>query len=95
MEFKKVTEKMPNFQSHEEARQWFKGKFQEDFLIRCSEAFQGRKIYFYHIVKNKDLYQNYMQSFTKHTRPQITNMDTFNSYSTVEISENGEVNIYI
>lgn len=95
MEIEKVTRKMPTFQNHEEAKQWFRNHFHENFLIRCSDAFYGKKMYVYHIVKNKTLYHNYMRSFAEPKRPTIKNMDTFECYSTVEISDNGEVHIYI
>ncbi|RLL43750.1 hypothetical protein D8M04_12580 [Oceanobacillus piezotolerans] len=90
-----ITEEMPDFQHHEEARQWFKDKFKNDFLIRSSDTIDGRKIFFYHIIKNPQVYQKYMESFAKPVNHEITNMETFESYTTVEISEDGDVSIYL
>ncbi|WP_156291982.1 hypothetical protein [Oceanobacillus salinisoli] len=90
-----LSEEMPDFHNHDEARQWFKEKFGDDFLIRSSDVVNETKIYYYHIVKDLELYQQYMESFAKPVKHEITNMETFESYSTVEISENGDVNMYI
>lgn len=95
MDLELLTRNLPTFKDHYEAKKWFKDPFRENFLIRCSEDLQGNKIYCYHIVKNKVLYQNYMMSFADQRRQMITDMATFESYSTVEISENGEVSVFI
>ncbi|MCM3669036.1 hypothetical protein M3181_08485 [Mesobacillus maritimus] len=90
-----LTEQMPDFQSHKEARDWFKGQLQNQFLLRSEDTVNGKRVYYYHIVKNKETYQQYMQSFASEEGHQITNADTFKSYSTVEISEDGDVSISI
>lgn len=95
MDLEKVSKNIPYFQNHGEAKKWFKKHFSNKFRIRCSDCFKGKKIYYYHIVRNEKLYKNYMECFSHHVRPVITNMEVFDSYSTVEISENGEVNIFI
>ncbi|RKQ31347.1 hypothetical protein [Oceanobacillus halophilus] len=95
IDLKSISDKMPDFKNHEDARQWFKEQFHDDFLIRSSDVVNGEKIYFYHIIKNPELYQQYMESFAKPVKHEITNMETFESYSTVEISEDGDVKVYI
>ncbi|WP_085993210.1 hypothetical protein [Oceanobacillus senegalensis] len=90
-----ISKEMPDFHSHEEAKQWFKEKLHDDFLIRSTETVNGKKIHFYHIIKQPELYKRYMESFAKPVKHEITNMETFESYSTVQISEDGEVKIFI
>ena len=49
--------------------------------------------YYYHIVKDPETYQRYMESFASNEDREITEMSTFESYTTVEITEDGDVNI--
>ncbi|MFS0862609.1 hypothetical protein [Fredinandcohnia sp. 179-A 10B2 NHS] len=88
-----IYEKMPDFNSHEEAREWFKSEYQDKFLLRTHDEVDGKKVFFYHIVKDPEVYQQYMESFAKPGEHEITNMKTFESYSTVEISEDGDISI--
>ncbi|WP_462413350.1 hypothetical protein [Neobacillus sp. Marseille-QA0830] len=84
-------DQMPKFRSHEEARSWFKEQFGNRFLLRMTNNEDGKRIYFYHLVKDPNVYKPYMESFSSSVKHEITNFDTFKSYSTIEISENGEV----
>ncbi|MFD1850627.1 hypothetical protein [Oceanobacillus bengalensis] len=90
-----ISNQMPEFSNHQQARDWFKSQFEDNFLLRSSDEMSGKKIYYYHIVKDPDTYKNYMESFSKPEKHEITNMETFESYSTVEISERGDVTILI
>jgi hypothetical protein len=94
MDLLKLEEEMPNFENHEQAKQWFKNIYHNYFIIRSSNTWAGKKTYLYHIVRDLNLYQQYMRSFANPVRREITNMKTFDSYSTVEITDNGDVNIY-
>jgi len=85
-------DQIPDFNSHEEARTWFKEQFGDDrFLLRVSNRKNGKRIYFYHLVKDPEVYKPYMESFSSQFKHEITNFETFKSYSTIEISEDGEV----
>ncbi|MET3696882.1 hypothetical protein SAMN05877753_101543 [Bacillus oleivorans] len=88
-------DQMPEFDNHEEARSWLKGQFHDKCLFRGSDTIDGKQVYFYHLVKNPELYQHYMESFAS-PRPEeheITNMQTFESYNTLVITEDGEISI--
>ncbi|MEH7302935.1 hypothetical protein [Neobacillus drentensis] len=82
---------IPSFKSHEEAREWFKGQFGDRFLLRMTDMKDGKRVNFYHLVKNPEVYQPYMESFASSVKHEITNMDVFKSYTTIEIDENGHV----
>jgi hypothetical protein len=86
-----INESMPNFKNHEEAYGWFEQQFQDKFRFRTQDSVNGKMVYYYHLVKNPDVYQQYMETLENEVKSQISNFDTFESYSTVEISEDGEV----
>lgn len=86
-----IYDQMPDFRSHEEARAWFKEKFQDRFLLRNSDISEGKRVFYYHIIKDPEVYQHYMESFASPVKHEITNIETFASYSTVEISEDGDI----
>ncbi|WP_332692753.1 hypothetical protein [Halalkalibacter lacteus] len=90
-----IYERMPDFKNHEEAREWFKEEFGDDFLLRSSDESNGKKVFYYHVVKDPEVYQQYMESFASPVQHEITNMGTFESYSTVEISEDGGISFSI
>jgi len=95
MDLSSYFESMPDFHSHEEARDWFKEQFPNRFLLRTSDVIEGKKVYYYHIVKDSEVYQQYMESFAHEENHEITNFDTFESYSTVEVNEDGDVSFTI
>ncbi|WP_226038527.1 hypothetical protein [Aquibacillus saliphilus] len=86
---------MPDFENHEQAREWFKGEFQNRFSLRGSHEVDGKRVFYYHLIKQPEKYNRYMESFAKPVKHEITNFDTFESYSTVEISDDGDVSFTI
>lgn len=90
-----ISEQMPDFESHSEAREWFNSQFPGRFLLRNEDTLNGKRVYFYHVVKDPDVYQQYMESFAKQEGHEITNPHTFESYSTVEINEDGDISFSI
>ncbi|MDG5786785.1 hypothetical protein QA612_04720 [Evansella sp. AB-P1] len=88
-----ISNEMPDFINHDEARQWFKKQFHERFALRNTDTIDGKTIYFYHIIKDLDQYQHYMESFSREEGHEFTNPDTFKSYSTVEITEDGDISL--
>lgn len=92
LDIESVYNEMPNFQSHDEARQWFKNHLHDRIALRGSDIIDGKMIYFYHLIKSPQEYQQYMESFSRPDDHDITNAETFESYSTIEISEDGAVN---
>lgn len=90
-----IYDRMPDFASHEEAREWFKEQFQDHFLLRGSDENEGKRVFIYHIIKDPEVYQQYMESFASPVKHEITNMETFESYSTLEISEDGDISFSV
>lgn len=93
IDIESIYENMPDFSNHMEAREWFKNEFKDRFFLRTHSEQDGKMTYYYHIVKDPEVYQRYMESFASEQEREITEMSTFESYTTVEISEDGAVNI--
>lgn len=90
-----LSKQMPEFDDHDAARTWFKDQFQERFSLKNTETTNGKKVYYYHIIKNPEMYQQYMESFAKPVKHEITEMNTFESYSAVEITDDGEISFIL
>ncbi|QOR67929.1 hypothetical protein IM538_07295 [Cytobacillus suaedae] len=91
IDFNAITDNMPNFENHDDAKAWFEEYFEDKFVFKNQDELNGKTVYYYHIVKNPDAYSQYMVSLTSEVKPHITDFNTVKSYSTVEISEDGEV----
>lgn len=48
----------PDFNSHDEARAFFKSKYGDRFQMTGADIIDGRKIYFYKLILDKDTYEN-------------------------------------
>jgi len=84
-------DQMPDFKTHDEARTWFKNLFGDRFLLRSTDMKDGKREYMYHLVKDPEVYQPYMESFSHVVKHEITNMEVFKSYTTIEIAEDGHI----
>lgn len=94
IDFTTIYEKMPDFRSHNEARDWFKDQFGERFKFKNEDVIEGEKVYYYHVVKNQEIYEGFMENLTIE-EADITSMKPFESYSTIEISEDGGISFSI
>lgn len=92
---------IPEFNSHDEARAWFKSKFGKDFEFAGTDIINGEKCYFYHLIghrKDYEFYQEYLKRQGK-SAYQITEQNeaiTENgmfSYNSVEIWESGGIHV--
>lgn len=90
-----INERIPDFTSHDEARKWFKEEFGDRFLSRSIDEIEGKRVYYYHLIKDFDMYQEYMESLSSSVKHEITSMKPFESYTTVEISEDGGISFSI
>ncbi len=90
-----INERLPDFKSHEEARACFKEKFEDRFLLRSVDVIEGKRVYFYHLIKDLDEYQEYMESLISSVKQETTTVKPFESYSTVEINEDGVISFSI
>ncbi|WP_078595966.1 hypothetical protein [Evansella clarkii] len=86
-----IINEMPDFETHEEARSWFKKEYEDRFSYKGSEEVDGKRVHYYHLIKEPESYRNYMESFGKLQEHEITHQDTFESYSTIEVSEDGGI----
>ncbi|MBT2662052.1 hypothetical protein [Bacillus sp. ISL-45] len=86
---------LPDFSTHEEAREWFSNRFGTQFIQKEEDFSEGKRVYYYHIVKNREDYDRYMASLMEDGKMELKSMEPFESYSTVEISEDGDVSISI
>ncbi|MGG3737232.1 hypothetical protein [Aeribacillus pallidus] len=82
---------IPEFKSHLEARQWFKNQFGDNFFMTDSQMIDGEKIYFYHLVVDRKIYERGMKELQE--KSFYTGMDLPMSYHSVEITENGSVHV--
>ncbi|WP_138417424.1 hypothetical protein [Aquibacillus sediminis] len=88
-----ISNDMPDFENHNQAREWFKDQFHDKFSLRSTDEKDGKKVFYYHIIKDPESYKRYMESFAKPVKHEITNWETFKSYSTVEITEDGDIHL--
>ncbi|WP_186577905.1 hypothetical protein [Aquibacillus kalidii] len=89
-----ISSDMPDFHNHEQAREWFKDQFENRFTLGDSTIINGKRTYYYHLIKDPEKYHQYMESFSKKDHD-ITNFHTFESYSTIEINEDGDISFSI
>ncbi|MFC0557600.1 hypothetical protein [Halalkalibacter alkalisediminis] len=95
IDFKTIYNQMPDFTNHQEASDWFIGQFGNRFVLKNSDVIDDEKVYYYHVVKNPEVYQAYMESLSNEEGSHITSMEPFESYSTIEISEDGGISFSI
>jgi hypothetical protein len=53
---------MPDFDNHKEASDWFGNCFQEQFIFKEKEIIDEVPTYSYHIAKNANTYNRYMNA---------------------------------
>lgn len=82
---------LPDFSSHDEAREYFKEKHGSDFVMTDSEIINGQKIYFYALILNRDDYEKGMQRLA--TTGYTDGLSLMNSYQKIEIWEDGSIHM--
>jgi hypothetical protein len=87
-----LAKEMPEFENHQDASDWFGDKFQGQFVFKEKDMINDVPTYFYHIVKDVNSYNRYMNALTEEDST-IDSTNTFYSYTTVAISEDGDVEI--
>ncbi|GAE35505.1 hypothetical protein [Halalkalibacter akibai] len=86
---------IPDFKNHDEASSWFKNRFGDQFVLKNYDTIEGEKVYYYHVIKNEEVYHEYMESLASPEHTDITSPEPFESYSTVEITEDGGISLTI
>lgn len=92
--------KLPKFNTHLEAREYFKSIYGERFQMQDSQECSGEKIYFYHLILDMN---QYLESVNEISEQQIKSLQWTEegcladrymfSYQPIEISETGNVHI--
>lgn len=87
---------IPKFNSHDEARAYFKEKYGDNFMMMDSAIIDGMKLYFYDLILNKEAY--ILMQEKKRQSPIMLDTSTiteemFFSSQRIEIFENGNIHI--
>lgn len=106
MNYKKITRdeehKFPRFNSHTEAREYFKSKYGHSFQMIDSDIIDGEKIYFYNLILDLDAHTKAIEEMGKKGLPLVLEGDGtdtclafryMNSYQKIEILETGAIHI--
>lgn len=68
---------LPDFSSNAEAREWFTNRFGTHFLHKDEDVSEGKQVYYYRIVKNRDAYERYMASLMDEGKLELKSMEPF------------------
>ncbi len=88
-----LAQELPDFASHEEARNWFQQKYKDSFIYKSQDVSDGMNVFFYHIVKDPQVYEQYMAELQNEVHSTLQDDKAFYSYTTVEIAENGDISL--
>lgn len=82
----------PKFNSHEQARKYFKNKYGDRFVIASSEIIGEEKVYFYHLILDRQQYFDGFQALKKDDFI-MDSVDFINSHQSIEIFEDGRIHV--
>lgn len=85
-------QKLPNFNSHAEARKFFKDKYGTNFMIIDSDTIDGEKIYFYKLILDREAYYDMVAELEVNGVVGMSERYLFCSQD-IQISESGFVHI--
>ncbi len=88
---RKFEEEMPEFPNHDEARKYFEGKFEGNFLPSNVDIIDGKHLYFYDLVVHRENYDKFKKDLLE--KGFYSGMDGALSYHPVEIWEDGRIHI--
>ena len=83
---------LPKFNSHDEARIFFKGKYGDDFQMTGSDTFDDEKIYFYKLILDRKTHQEMHKELRRNGFCGMTKERMFCTQS-IQIMEDGGVHI--
>lgn len=84
--------KIPEFNSHAEARKYFKDKYGDSFQLMDSDDSSGEKIYFYKLILNKKVYMEMIEEMNRNGFASMSEERMFSSQD-IQIFENGNIHI--
>lgn len=83
---------LPNFSSHQEAREYFKNKYGSSrFVMTDSDVIDGRDIYFYYLILDPKAYKDGQKKLLEDGY--VTGFEYFHSHQSIEIFEDGDIHI--
>lgn len=83
---------IPDFSSHDEARDWFKLKYNNSFQLETSQEINGQKLYFYFLILDHEKFFKGQQEMTE--KGFIGDaLEYLGSYQKIEIYEDGSIHI--
>lgn len=82
---------LPEFESYGDALAYFKEKHGKDFQFASAEIIDGQKIYFYHLILDRETYERCMNEMQNNGYS--SGMDLIMSYQSVEIWEDGRIHM--
>ena len=83
---------LPDFQNHEEAREYFIEKYGNDFVFTSAEKIGSQMCYFYHLIIDHETYKMTMKTL-KEGLPVQGGSEILSCYQPIEIFANGNVHI--
>lgn len=87
---RKAEDNLPNFSSHEEAREYFKQKYGDAFIMTDSQEIGEKKVYFYRLILDPQTYKENNELLNKGN---IHGVEFLNSYQSIEMFEDGGIHI--
>lgn len=83
--------KLPNFSSHDKAREYFKNKYGQRFIMMHSEIIDDQKVYFYSLLLDPEAFHDGQKKLAKGEA--VSGFEFMDSYQPVEIFEDGRIHI--
>lgn len=80
-----------SFSGHMEAEEWFHKNYHDQFIMSGSGEVSGEKIYFYHLITNKECYKDGIQKLID--KGIVDGFEFVLSYYIVGIMEDGKVHV--
>jgi len=82
---------LPSFNSHEEARAYFKDRYGNDFIMVGSEKIMGEKCFFYYILLDRAAFEEGTRKIQSGIHD--ASLEYLESHQPVQIMESGSVHI--
>jgi hypothetical protein len=82
---------LPNFSSHEEARDYFKNTYGEQFVLVSSHVIDGTKVHFYALSLNPSVFKDGQKKIQQGEF--VLGLEYLESYQSIEIFEDGQIHI--
>ena len=89
---RKAESEIPEFSSHELAREYFKSMYGNHFVMMSSEVIGDEKVYFYSLIFDRKVFEDGQKQMLKDGF-MADALDFMNSYQPVEIFEDGRIHI--